>query len=47
MANSYRRFNHLRTLEVDGVVFEKDSKVSNQVVQFIKICTKRLKGGGL
>ena len=36
MANSHRRFNHLRTLEVDGVVFEEDSEVSNQVVQFYK-----------
>ena len=32
MANSYRRFNHIRTLEVDGVVFE----VTNHVVQFYK-----------
>ena len=29
MANSHRRFNHLRTLEVDGVVFEEESKVIN------------------
>ena len=34
MANSHRRFNYLRILEVDGVVFEEDSEVSNQVVQF-------------
>ncbi|KAM3759270.1 hypothetical protein ACB098_01G107600 [Castanea mollissima] len=27
MANSHRRHNHLRTLEVDGVVFEEESKV--------------------
>ena len=32
MANSHRRNNHLRTLEVDGVVFEEDSEVTNQVV---------------
>ena len=29
MTNSHRRFNHLRTLEVDGVVFEEESKVIN------------------
>ena len=34
MANSHRMFNYLKTLEVDGVVFEEDSEVSNQVVQF-------------
>ena len=27
MANSHRRYNHLRILEVDGVAFEKESKV--------------------
>ena len=36
MANSHRRFNHLRTLEVDGVVFEEVFEVTNQVVQFYK-----------
>ena len=36
MANSHRRHNHLRTLEVDGVVFEEESEVINQVVQFYK-----------
>ena len=36
MANSHRRFNHLRTLKVDGVVFKEDFEVSNQVVQFYK-----------
>ena len=29
MANSHRRYNHLRTLEVDGVVFEEESEVTN------------------
>ena len=29
MANSHRRFNHLRTLEVDGMVFEEESEVTN------------------
>ena len=36
MANSHRRHNHLRTLEVDGVVFEEESEVIAQVVQFYK-----------
>ena len=29
MANSHIRFNHLRTLEVDGMVFEEESEVTN------------------
>ena len=36
MANSHRKYNHLRTLEVDGVVFEEEPEVTNQVVQFYK-----------
>ena len=36
MVNSHRRFNHLRTLEVDRAVFEEESEVTNQVVQFYK-----------
>ena len=36
MANSHRRYNHLRVLEVDGVVFEEESEVTAQVVQFYK-----------
>ena len=32
MANSHRRHNHLRTLEVDGVVFEEESEVIARVV---------------
>ncbi|XP_075658741.1 uncharacterized protein LOC142628552 [Castanea sativa] len=32
MANSHTRYNHLRTLEVDGVVFEEESEVTNQRV---------------
>ena len=32
MANSHRRYNYLRTLEVDGVVFEEEPKVTNKVV---------------
>ena len=32
MANSHRRYNHLRILEVDGVVFEEEFEVTTQVV---------------
>ena len=32
MANSQRRYNHLRILEVDGVVFEEEFEVTTQVV---------------
>ena len=28
MANSHRRYNHLSILEVDGVVYEEESKVA-------------------
>ena len=44
MANSHRMFNHLRTLEVNGVVFEEDFEVSNQVVQFYKNLYKETEG---
>ena len=44
MANSHRMFNHLRTLEVDGVVFEEESEVTNQVVQFYKNLYKEIEG---
>ena len=45
MANSHRRHNHLRTLEVDGVVFEEESKVTAQVVQFYRnLCKESNKG---
>ena len=36
MANSRRRFNHLSILEVDGVIYEEESKVAAQVVKFYK-----------
>ena len=32
MENSHRRYNHLRILEVDGVVFEEEFEVTTQVV---------------
>ncbi|XP_030959307.1 uncharacterized protein LOC115981287 [Quercus lobata] len=44
MANSHKRYNHLRTLEVDGVVFKEDSEVTNQVVQFCKNLYKETEG---
>ena len=36
MANSRRRFNHLSFLEVDGVIYEEESEVAAQVVNFYK-----------
>ena len=36
MANSRRRFNHLSFLEVDGVIYEEESKMAAQVVNFYK-----------
>ncbi|KAK9988965.1 hypothetical protein SO802_029204 [Lithocarpus litseifolius] len=39
-----RRFNHLRTLEVDGVIFEDEPEVSNQIVQFYKNLYKETEG---
>ena len=44
MANSHRRHNHLRTLEVDGVVFEEESEVNAQVVQVYKKLYKEPEG---
>ena len=44
MTNSHRRYNHLWTLEVDEVVFEEESKVTNQVVQFYKKLYKESEG---
>ena len=36
MANSRRRFNHLSFLEVDGVIYEEESEMAAQIVQFYK-----------
>ena len=33
--DSRRRYNHLSILEVDGVIYEEESKVVAQVVQFL------------
>ena len=35
VANSCKRYNHLSILEVDGVIYEEESKVVAQVVQFL------------
>ena len=44
MANSHRRFNHLRILEVDGVALEEESKVTAQVILFYKNLYQESKG---
>ena len=36
LANSHRTHNHLSILEADGVMYEEESKVAAQVVQFYK-----------
>ena len=36
MANSHKRYNHLKFLEVDGVIYEEEVEVVTQVVQFYK-----------
>ena len=36
IANSRRWYNHLSMLEVDGVIYEEESDVADQVVQFYK-----------
>ena len=34
VANSYRRSNHIRGIEVDGVLYEDEEEVRSKVVQF-------------
>ena len=34
LANSHRRANHISSVEVDGVIYEDESVVRSQVVQF-------------
>ena len=36
MANSHRRRNQIKSIEVDGTRFEEESEIRNQVVQFYK-----------
>ena len=44
VANSRRRFNHLSFLEVDGVIYEKESEMAAQVVNFYKNLYKETEG---
>ena len=34
VANSRRRYNHISMLEVDGIIYEDESEMTDQVVQF-------------
>ena len=43
MANSRRRYNHISMLEVDGVIYEDESEMANQIVQFYKNLYKESK----
>ena len=36
VANSRKMYNYLSILEVDGVIYEEESEVATQVVQFYK-----------
>ena len=36
MANSRRRYNHISMLKVDGIIYEDDSEMTDQVVKFYK-----------
>ena len=36
IANSWRWYNHLSMLEVDGVIYEEELEVADQVVKFYK-----------
>ena len=36
VANAQRRYNHISMLEVDGVMYEEESEMADQVVQFYK-----------
>ena len=36
VANSQRRYNHISMLEVNGVIYEDESKMADQAVQFYK-----------
>ena len=42
IANSRRWYNHLSMLEVDGVIYEEESEVADQVVQFYKKLYKEI-----
>ena len=36
VANSWRRYNHISMLEVNGVTYEDESEMADQAVQFYK-----------
>ena len=42
MANSRRRYNHISMLEVDGVIYEDESEMADQAVQFYKKLYKEI-----
>ena len=39
VANSHRRTNHIRGIEVDGVLYEDEEEVQAKVVHFYQSCT--------
>ena len=41
VANSRRRYNHISMLEVNGVIYEDESKMAEQAVQFYKNLYKK------
>ena len=43
VANSRRRYNHISILEVNGVIYEDESEMANQAVQFYKNLYKETK----
>ena len=42
VANSRRRYNQISMLEVDGVIYEDESEMADQVVQFYKNLYKEI-----
>ena len=42
MANSRRRHNHISMLEVDGVIYEDESEMADQAIQFYKKLFKEI-----
>ena len=43
MTHCLRRYNHISMLEVDGVIYEDESEMANQIVQFYKNLYKESK----
>ena len=46
VANSWRRYNHISMLEVNGVIYEDESEMANQAVQFYKNLYKETEESG-